>query len=46
MKSYLIETNHKDSSYTWVSLKEIEKSYAIPTAFKPFLEYLKKKYPQ
>ena len=42
MNSYFIEVSKKSSDYTWVSLEEIEKKYAIPTAFMPFLEYLKK----
>lgn len=46
MKSYLIESETMDSSYIWVSLQDIQKSYAIPTAFHPFLESLKTKYPQ
>ena len=46
MDSYLIEVKNQLEEYTWLSLNEIEQSYAIPTAFKPFLNYLKIKYPQ
>ncbi len=42
MKSYLIELDHPIKDYVWVSLEEIKKNYAIPTAFQPFLEYLEK----
>ncbi len=40
MKSYLLELNEENSEYVWVTLEEIKKEYAIPTAFMPFLEYL------
>ncbi len=43
MKSYLIEVNKELSDYIWLTLEEIEKDYAIPTAFMPFLEYLKER---
>ena len=46
LTSYFIEVKEMDSNYTWVSLEDIENDKAIPTAFKPFYEYLKKKYPQ
>ncbi len=46
MHSYLIQIPKKINEYVWVSLEEMERTYALPTAFKPFLEYLKKKYPQ
>lgn len=42
MKSYQIKVEKKQSNYTWSTLENIEMKYAIPTAFKPFLEYLKK----
>lgn len=41
MKSYLIELDKEIEPFQWVSLEEIEKDYAIPTAFFPFLEYMK-----
>ena len=40
MKSYFVKTDILFSDYAWVSLEEIKKEYAIPTAFMPFLEYL------
>lgn len=43
MKSYLIKVEDKLDGYEWLSLKEIEENYAIPTAFKPFLEYIRNK---
>lgn len=46
MKSYCIDVDNLIEEYTWVSLNDIEYQYALPTAFKPFLEYLKIKYPQ
>ena len=46
MRSFFIEVFEKDPNYQWVSLKEIDEAYAIPTAFIPFLEYLKNKFPQ
>ena len=46
MKSYFIESREMDSTYTWVSLQDIQKNYAVPGAFQPFLESLKIKYPQ
>ena len=43
MNSYYIEVGKKIDGYLWVTLEEIEKNYAIPTAFMPFLQYLKEK---
>ena len=42
MNSYLIEVKEEIEGYVWLSISEIEKDYAIPTAFMPFFEYLKK----
>jgi len=41
MKSYIIKLKEKSIEYEWVKMKDIEENYAIPTAFKPFLEYLR-----
>ena len=46
MDSFLIKTSKQNKEYTWVTLNDIEKEYALPTAFKPFFKYLKEKYPQ
>lgn len=46
MNSYLIEVSQMDPSYVWVSLAEIESTYALPSAFLPFFLELKNKYPQ
>ena len=46
MRSFLIEVSDEISTYQWVSLEEIDESYAIPTAFIHFLNYLKEKFPQ
>ena len=40
--SYKIEVKKKLSQYTWASLDDIVKRYAIPTAFMPFVEDLKR----
>ena len=37
------QVEKKLDEYVWVSLEEIEKNYAIPTAFMPFYQYLKEK---
>ena len=42
MNSYMIEVDKKLDSYTWVSIKELESNYALPTAFMPFFEEIKK----
>ncbi|MBP5679316.1 MAG: A/G-specific adenine glycosylase [Bacilli bacterium] len=44
MNSYYIEVNKKDPQYTWVTLEEIEKNYALPTAFMPFYEEIKRRH--
>ncbi len=44
MKSYLIILKQPLLDYDWVTLQDIEDKYAIPTAFRPFLEYLKKRH--
>ncbi len=43
MNSYYLETNHELSEYQWYTLEEIQESHALPTAFRPFFEYLQKK---
>ncbi len=40
MQSYLVEIDFPLENYVWVSLEDIQKNYALPTAFKPFLESL------
>ena len=42
MNSYLMEVNKKDPQYEWFSIEEIEKNCALPSAFTPFLEAIKK----
>ena len=42
MQSYKIEVKEKINQYTWASLDDIVKNYAIPTAFMPFVEDLKR----
>ena len=42
MQSYKIEVKKKTNQYTWASLDSIVKNYAIPTAFMPFVEDLKR----
>ena len=42
MNSYKIEVKKEFGNYSWLTLKEIEEHYAIPTAFMPFLEEIKK----
>ena len=46
MSSFIIKASKQNKEYTWVTLNDIEKEYALPTAFKPFFKYLKEKYPQ
>ena len=45
MCSYLITLNEKIefNSIIWVSLKELDNFYAIPTAFQPFKKFLEEK---
>ncbi len=43
MNSYFIEVKEELSEYSWFSLDEIEKKHALPTAFRPFFDYLIKK---
>ena len=43
MNSYYIEVDEELDTYQWFSLDEIEKYYALPTAFRPFYDYLLKK---
>ncbi len=46
MISYLIEVKEMDSSYRWVPISQIDEEIAVAGAFKPFLDYLKNKFPQ
>ena len=43
MNSYYVEIPFPLDDYLWVSLEEIASTYAIPTAFMPFYQYLKEK---
>ena len=43
MKSYVISIQELDTSYHWVSLKDIQNKYALPTAFMPFYHFISKK---
>lgn len=43
MNSYIIIVDKKINSYEWFTLEEIEKNLALPSAFTPFLEEIKKK---
>ncbi len=44
MISYFIEiSNHPNNSYQWLTKEDLEKNYAIPTAFKPFQKELERK---
>ena len=41
MKSYFLEVSAPLPEYTWATICELEENYAIPSAFAPFLEYIK-----
>ena len=41
MKGYIVRVSQMDQHYLWKSLEEIDENYAIPTAFGPFLNYLR-----
>lgn len=41
MNSYFIEVKREFGDYLWVSLEEIQSTYALPTAFMPFFDYIK-----
>ena len=43
MNSYVIEVSKKDTLYSWYTIDEIEKELALPTAFMPFFEDIKKR---
>ena len=43
MNSYFIEVKKEIKDYTWETIESIEKNYAIPTAFMPFFEDIKKR---
>ena len=43
MNSYYIEIENQIPEYIWVAIEDIDSYYAIPTAFMPFLQYLKTK---
>ena len=42
MNSYLIEVEKEFGDYLWLTISDIENHCAIPTAFMPFLEEIKK----
>ena len=42
LNSYYIEVRKELSEYVWVSIEEIDSDYAIPSAFYPFLDVIKK----
>ncbi|MBR3210816.1 MAG: A/G-specific adenine glycosylase [Bacilli bacterium] len=42
MNSYKIEVEKEFGSYQWVNISDIEKNYALPSAFMPFFEEIKK----
>ena len=42
MNSYMITVKKEFGNYLWLPISEIEKNYAIPTAFMPFLQEIKK----
>jgi hypothetical protein len=43
MKSYWIEVKKPFGKYEWLTEQEIEETYAIPTAFMPYLKEWKGK---
>ncbi len=40
MESYVVEVDQKVGDFTWVSLRDLEETIALPSAMKPFLEKL------
>ena len=42
MNSYTLEVDEMDPNYSWYTIEEIEKTLALPSAFTPFLEEIKK----
>ena len=40
MTGYLVETEEKDPRFVWATAEEIEKHYAVPSAFSAFFEWL------
>ncbi|MBQ3308076.1 MAG: A/G-specific adenine glycosylase [Bacilli bacterium] len=42
MNSYYLEVSKMDLNYSWFTIEEIENNLALPSAFTPFLEYIKK----
>ena len=40
MNSYFVEVSHEITDFVWVTVGEMMKKYAIPTAFRPFLKEL------
>ena len=42
MNSYYLEVSKMDLDYSWFTIEEIENNLALPSAFTPFLEYIKK----
>ena len=43
MQAYIVKVSSKMDHLVWKTLNEIDMKYAIPTAFQPFLEVLKKR---
>ncbi len=41
MTGYLVEVEEEIGDYAWVTTEEIAQSYAIPSAFKAFMEWIK-----
>lgn len=41
MTGYFVKAETYDSEFTWVTAEEIEQSYALPSAFKAFKEWIK-----
>lgn len=41
MQAFEIELTNLIDAYNWVSIEELEENYAIPSAFKPFLEKIR-----
>jgi A/G-specific adenine glycosylase len=42
MTAYYMAVNHLADSFTWVSMDELETDVAVPSAFRPFAEVIKK----
>ena len=40
MAGYLVEAESRDPAYVWASAEDISKEYALPSAFKAFIEWI------